>query len=125
MRLSLNLPFSIAVKDDKEMNETKLKTIQDAFSPDYLRQPEFLLPNEAVPFPYRINDVPLLAVDGHVNETYWADSIPDSPLSPRGGDIERGGINVERKEKEDIPPAARMLMEKAVPIEMVMTEFNL
>lgn len=89
LRLSLNLPFSIAVNEDKDLEKAKMKEIIDQFQPDYLRQPEFLLPNEAKPYPYRINDVPLLASDGHVNEVYWADSIPDSaPNSPRGVDVE-------------------------------------
>lgn len=95
LRLSLNLPFSIAVNDDKGLNEEKMAEIHGKFSPDYLRQPEFLFPDVAKPFPYRINDIPLLTSDGHVSEAYWTDAIPDSLInSPRPVDLENPNTRI-------------------------------
>lgn len=70
-RLSMNLPYSMAVSDDMQQDAARLEELRAAFKGDYLRQPEFSEPVAAKPFPYRINGVPLISEEGHIAEVYW------------------------------------------------------
>jgi hypothetical protein len=73
-RLSLNLPYSVAVNDDLTGNNNELLR---SFSEKFLRQREFSAVDKAEPYPYRINDVPLIDASGKLNQVYWSENLPE------------------------------------------------
>jgi hypothetical protein len=70
LRLSTNLPYSMAVHDDIETSDQVAALIAN-FQDDFLRQPEFSECASAKPYPHRINGTPLLDNDALLNHVYW------------------------------------------------------
>lgn len=71
--LSQNVPYSTAVKEDLQGNKEE---IFKQFTEDYLKQPNIVAPKYVYPYPYRINQQPLIDGDGLVNGLYLQD-IPE------------------------------------------------
>jgi hypothetical protein len=68
-RLSKNFPYSSAVKVDMASTEEKYIEQIDCFDPNYLRNPSISEP-KAHPYPYRINNIPLLNADDELELPY-------------------------------------------------------
>jgi hypothetical protein len=73
--LSQSVPYSTAVKEDVEQHAQQVELVKQ-FTEDYLKQPNIVSPKYVYPYPYRINQQPLINSDGLVNEVYLQD-IPE------------------------------------------------
>ncbi len=83
--LSENVPFSLAVTEDKCLHKENIK-----FSEDFLKPPSMLAPKSVFPYPYRIGGAPLLDSNGLVNSVYL-EELPD-------------GVFIADKSQQYVPP---------------------
>jgi calcium permeable stress-gated cation channel len=68
--LSENVPFSLAVAEDLKAGHVD---VTNAFTEDYLKQPNVLAAKMVFPYPYRIGGLPLLDENGLLNNVYLED----------------------------------------------------
>ena len=79
--LSENVPFSLAAIEDQHIEELKHDTSN--CTEDYLKPPCMSAAKIVYPYPYRIDDEPLLDSKGLISRVYLED-LPESEMMPHG-----------------------------------------